>query len=649
MKIKLSIGRKLSIGFAILIILFLLSNIFTFSTFRESQRINDQNSNVYVPSMLLLMEFNNMIVTSEKLIGNWIFIQSDPDTDDKLELKELNTIHYPELKSKLIEISKHWNDDMQEKLDDIFKLVDELFVTQKYVMEELDDWMSYDDPMTLFLIRPMMEPGGDIVSYTSEINTLLDDLINVQNNYIDRGYNQMKASLDNLERLTIILTSVLIIVGFLIAFFFIRSIVGPINKLKKVIYIMGQGKIPENSVKETNDELGEMAKALNYLINGLKEKSTFATEIGQGNFISDFKPISDDDDLGMALINMRESLKNAKEEEAKRRIEDDKRTWATHGIAKFAELLRQNNDNLEELSFSIIKNLVKYLDANQGGMFILDDDDVKEKFVELKACYAFNKKKFLKKKIYWGEGLVGTCMQEGETIFLTDVPDTYVNITSGLGDSNPRSVLIVPLKLNDEIFGVIEIASFNQIEPYQIDFVEKIAESIASTISTVKINIRTTELLHQSQEQSEEMRAQEEEMRQNMEEMHATQEEMERKEFENQSFFNAINDSIGIVEISMDGNVRRVNKIFCDITLFSEGELSGISHTKFFDKYFIETSTYQQMWNDLKNGQRFVGDVSLIKRNGTKFSVKASVNPIKNKYKEPVKIIFILVQVNENS
>ncbi len=649
MKIKLSIGRKLSIGFAILIVFFLISNIFTFTTFRKSQQINDQNNNVYVPSMLLLMEFNSMIITSEKLIGNWIFIQSDDDSQDKKQLRELNSKVYPEIKSKLEEIAVHWDVEMQEKLEEIFNLVDLLFVTQKYIMEELSSWESYDDPMTLFLVRPMMEPGGDIVNYTSQINEMLDELITTQKNYVEQGYSQMNESLEYLERLTIILTAVVIVLGILIAFFFIRSIVGPVNKLRFILNQMGQGKVPEENVRESNDEIGEMAKAVNFLIKGLKDKSSFAFEIGRGNFDSDFEPISDEDDLGLALIEMRESLQKAKEEEAKRRVEDEKRSWATQGVAKFAELLRQNNDNLEELSFSITKNLVKYLDANQGGMFILnDDEDIKEKFVELKACFAFNKRKFLKKKIYWGEGLVGTCLQEGETIFLTDIPDSYINITSGLGDSTPRSVLIVPLKLNDEIFGVIEIASFKVIEPFQIEFVEKIAESIASTISSVKINIRTTDLLHQSQEQSEEMRAQEEEMRQNMEEMHATQEEMERKEYENQSFFNAINDSIGIAEISMDGNIRRVNKIFCDITLFSEGELTGLSHTKFFDKYFVETSTYQQMWNNLKNGQKYTGELSLIKRNGTKFSVKASINPIMNKYKEPVKLIFVVIQVLDN-
>jgi PAS domain-containing protein len=240
--------------------------------------------------------------------------------------------------------------------------------------------------------------------------------------------------------------------------------------------------------------------------------------------------------------------------------------------------------------------------------------------------------------------LVLAC-KRAKAYFLTDIPNSYINITSGLGESNPRCILIVPLKLNDEIFGVIEIASFKVFEPYQIEFVEKVAESIASTISTVKINIRTTELLHQSQEQSEEMRAQEEEMRQNMEEMHATQEEMERKETESVGFFEAINSTVPFLELTVDGTIKRANHVFADMIGYTEHEINSIDFYKVFDKTFLESQGMVNAVEALSNGDSLAGDFRLLKRNGATINTKGVFKHIMNKYGAPIKILFIIQKV----
>jgi putative methionine-R-sulfoxide reductase with GAF domain len=298
---------------------------------------------------------------------------------------------------------------------------------------------------------------------------------------------------------------------------------------------MSQGILPEKKMRERHDEIGQMAKALNQLIAGLKAISGFALEIGRGNYKSDFTPLSENDVLGNSLLRMRDDLNAAAIEESKRKEEDQQRNWAAAGIAKFSEILRQDNDKLDLLSYHVISNLVKYLDANQGGIFLINDTDDAMPFAELVSCYAFNRKKHLEKRVDIGEGLVGRCILEKATIYLTDIPTEYIKITSGMGESNPRNLVLVPLMMNDEVFGVIEIASFNELQKYQIEFIEKIAESIAATLKAVKINTRTSKLLEQSRIQAEELAAQEEEMRQNMEELRATQEQSFRKEKELQT------------------------------------------------------------------------------------------------------------------
>lgn len=641
---RLTIGRKLSIGFSILILFFLISISAIYVTLNRVQKVNDRNSEIYVPSMSYLMELKNQIVESEKLIGSWIFIQSIDDTSDKNRLRELISSDYPLLKEQLIEISDQWNQEQIEELNEVLRMVGELFATYDIVMQQLSDFMSYDDPMVLFEIRPMMEDGGTITQNTDQVIERLDALLAVQQEVVGVGQKDMADNLETFIRFSSILGIIIVLGGIIIASIFVRMITKPVVYLRNILSMMGEGKLPEHKIKAREDEIGDMSKALNVLIDGLKDKSAFSMEIGHGNFAHEFKPLSEEDTLGISLLEMRDSLKKAKDEEEKRKVEDQKRNWATQGVAKFAELLRQNNDNLQELSFNIIKNLVSYLEANQGGVFILNEDET-EPTVELSACYAYERRKFLKKTIVKGEGLVGTCLQEGQSIFLTDVPENYVNITSGLGDSNPRCILIVPLKLNDEIFGVIEIASFKVMDAYQIEFVEKVAESIASTISTVKINIRTTELLHQSQEQSEEMRAQEEEMRQNMEEMHATQEEMERKEVESEGFFAAMNDTVPFLELTLDGKIKRANQLFASFTGHSDYDMESMSFYKLFDKTFLDSQGMLNAVDSLSSGKSLAGDFKIIKKDASLVSVKGVFKHIMNKYGVPSKILFILQEV----
>lgn len=329
------------------------------------------------------------------------------------------------------------------------------------------------------------------------------------------------------DNLLVFIICVLVIFALVSLLFlaFARNISKNINAVKEGVQSLAKGELVEIPANNSTDEIGEMTLAVQSLVKGLQETSTFAKEIGSGNLAVSFEPLSENDVLGKSLLDMRLNLQNVKEA-------DQKRSWATEGLAKFGDILRSNNDGLAALSDNIISNLVKYLGANQGALYVVNDTNPNDRYLEMVACYAWNKKKFINQRIDQGEGLVGQAWQENDVLLITDVPQDFVKISSGLGDANPNCFLIIPLSVNDETFGVIEMASFKVIEEYQIEFVKKLAESIASTLSTAKVNERTKILLEQSQQQTEEMRAQEEEMRQNMEEMQATQEEMERKEQE---------------------------------------------------------------------------------------------------------------------
>jgi CHASE3 domain sensor protein len=264
-------------------------------------------------------------------------------------------------------------------------------------------------------------------------------------------------------------------------------------------------------------------------ISNLKKASVFIKDIASGNYSATWQGLKaenahlNQENLVGDLIKMRDQMKKVKEL-------DEKRIWSTEGLAKFSDVARLNQNNIDKLSNEVIRFLTKHMKAQQGSLFVLQDEENEEAYLELKACYAFDKKKFIEKRIDLGSGLVGQAFLEGNTILLTDVPSSYIRITSGLGDATPGCIIIVPMKYNERVEAVLELASFTKFEPHEVEFLEKAGEVIASSIYSTKTNERTSKLLKETQEQAEILKAQEEELRQNMEEMQATQEDMRRKE-----------------------------------------------------------------------------------------------------------------------
>ncbi|MDZ7605074.1 MAG: GAF domain-containing protein [Cyclobacteriaceae bacterium] len=153
--------------------------------------------------------------------------------------------------------------------------------------------------------------------------------------------------------------------------------------------------------------------------------------------------------LGNSLIEMRNRLQEVARE-------DKIRNWTNEGQAKFGELLRLHSDDLETLGAQLLSNLIDYLNASQGALFVLNEDG--ENHLELLASYANKRRKFLTKQILPGEGLVGQVFEEGKTTYLTDIRTDHYNIETGLGESKPSSLLIVPLKEENKVEGVIEIS-----------------------------------------------------------------------------------------------------------------------------------------------------------------------------------------------
>jgi PAS domain S-box-containing protein len=632
--IRFTIGNKILAGFMAVMALFVVNAAIIFLTGNQIDKVVNTSAEIIRPSKDAINEFVLTVERYQKLVTSWVYLQTNDA--NKKALVQLVKYEYPELKERVEKLKSTWEVDSQKiTVDSVFLRFERIQRSaESQITSQLASFESYEDGITKLLAEDVLES-----QINPQLQSILDDLNNLakaQTVITAQSDQELIISTRNLRNITLILAGVTIVLGFVSAMMLMRAITRPVNFLKNVVVKLGRGElVEEKQTKFSNDEIGEMAQAMDNLVTGLKATTLFAGNIGKGNYDTDFKPLSDQDVLGNALINMRDNLSRVAEE-------DKKRNWATEGMAKFGEILRSNTNDLTRLADEIVMNLVKYLKGNQGAIYIMDDvGHGEDPTISMKACYAWDKKKYLNHKIHKGEGLAGQAWQEGDTIYLTEVPQNYIKITSGLGDANPTCILIVPLKVNEQIFGIVEIASFTELKDFEIEFVEKIAESIASTISSVKVNARTQRLLEESQEMTEQMRAQEEEMRQNMEELQATQEEMQRNQSETEGTMLAINGTLAIADYDTEGKITKINANYLTIMGYSQSEVVGEHHRLFVTKEEKSSEEYRQFWRDLAMGNPRRGTFKRLTRRGEVITLKSNFNPVKNRQGEIVRIMEI--------
>ncbi|MEM7107770.1 MAG: PAS domain S-box protein [Bacteroidota bacterium] len=472
--------------------------------------------------------------------------------------------------------------------------------------------------------------AGDASRARSNLRKIIRPLNKAQEDLLKQDNAMVTSRINTSNTIMIFASIIAVFLIVLLSILLLKSLNRSISKPTELLTMMSKGLLPEGE-SHSKDELNDIFQATNLLSKNIRNASEFALDIGNGNFEQPFEAASQDDKLGNSLIQMRDRLSEVAES-------DKKRNWVSEGLTRFADILRSDASDLNVLSNTIISELVKYCNANQGSIFIVNTDG-DEEFLELTGCYAWDRRKYIEKQISKGEGLLGQAWLEGENIYLEEIPDDFIQIRSGLGAANPTAVLIVPIKTDQAIEGVLELAFFHKLESHHLDFIEKLCTNIAATLSSAKINQRTQNLLEQSQQQAEELRAQEEEMRQNMEELTATQEEMNRKDVERMGQLNAIDNSMATVEFDVEGQIVTANSKFLAAMGYSLDEIQGRHHRIFVDQQYANSQEYQEFWQLLKNGISINEEVKRFDKNGHLIWLNAHYSPVLDHANKTQKII----------
>ncbi len=305
---RFTIGRKIGVGFAVLILSTLMVFLYTKNTLDTSRTINEKNISVNTPSVDALQELKILMLHSKMLITNWVKDQSSSDHPEKQELIRLMENGFPKLKKQISEISQNWSKDETDTLNMVFGEIDTLFIQYEEIKGMLNTFDSYLEPSIKMMADYAIGIDGDVDTQSKKVLANLDNLIAKQRDNSKEGTDKMITSFGKLENVVIWLGFALVVGGILIATFTVRTIVKPVQLLKKLLLLLGRGVIPEEKISPRNDEIGDMSVALNDLVDGVKRTAEFADAVGSGNFQSQYQPLSNEDTLGYSLLRMRKDL-----------------------------------------------------------------------------------------------------------------------------------------------------------------------------------------------------------------------------------------------------------------------------------------------------------------------------------------------------
>lgn len=412
---RFTIGKRIALGFGVIVILTAISFLFTNITLNSSRVKISHVTKVVNPSLAKLKELDNLLNVSRIGIVVWRNT-AKTDIPEKGKLPILLTEKYPLIKKEIVEYSQNWSEDDRLSMNKILLSIDNLFENYQYnVMDKLQAMEDYTDPANFFLLDEDYDQIG--ISF-EEIKVQLIKLIDKQNANANTNNEEMLGSFDNLEKVVLLIGVLLVLGSILIAFFTVRSIVNPIQQLKKMLLLMGKGVLPAERIKDRKDEIGEMSVALNDLIDGMERTTEFAKQVGSGNFDSDYRPLSNEDTLSSALLKMREDLRENE------RVLEAKVIERTEQVVRQKEEIEAKNGELEVL-YKHVTDSIKYAKRIQEA--ILPPDSLVKKLLP-QSFVLYKPKDIVSGDFYWIEEKNGKVMFSAVDCTGHGVPGAFMSI-----------------------------------------------------------------------------------------------------------------------------------------------------------------------------------------------------------------------------
>jgi PAS domain S-box-containing protein len=303
--------KKITTGFFIVLSIVAVNAFFSTLSLQKNRAKINKTINVLTPYVETMEKFNLMVTQSKMLATNWVYLQANDL--DKASLKQLHEVKYPEIKKEILAFPTKLEESKDtKKIDSILLEFEDLLFIEKDLMASLASFDDYEDPLTKFSAEATIEE--EVLPRSEKIFIDLGFVIDNKRAEMNALKDSMLSSFSQLV-ISVIFTSIaLFLLVYLAGLFIRKSITSPVLKMNNIIHRLGRGEIPDEQLEVSDDVIGDMTNSVNILSTSFKTTSIFANQIGSGNLRAEFNPLSENDLLGNALINMRENLREYAED-----------------------------------------------------------------------------------------------------------------------------------------------------------------------------------------------------------------------------------------------------------------------------------------------------------------------------------------------
>lgn len=493
---NLKIGARLLFGFTILLVLVMLFGFFSLFQFRKMESFTRQ---MHEHPMVVSNAVRDIKIDLLMVRTNLTRLTlRDPTLRLEEAEREIYQL-YENIDENFALIYDRFLGDMAD-INTAYEAYSQMIERNKELFRELD--YQENIPMDL---EGLDRRNQSMSEALNRVEAMSDFAAGKSEELYDNAIEQNSGTF----KITIAFLALVILLGILIALFISRSVTAPLDILIGHVQALSIGNQEGDITITSRDEIGSLSDSLREMQTNLKVVSSHAKKIAHGDYSGEIPPRSDKDEMALSLNQMTRALDDLKKK-------NERSSWIKNGQNLLNDVMRGDKES-PQLASDIVSTLAKHLNAQVGVVYLYED-----KRLQLLGSFAHEQRKENQSSFTLGEGIAGQAALEKRAILVSKVPEDYIRISSSLGDSQPRNLIAFPFLLNDELKGVIELASLEEWGTKELDFLDQIGETIAMGFYSSQSRKNMAKLLETQQVQSQELQVQQEELR-------AANEELEEK------------------------------------------------------------------------------------------------------------------------